>query len=144
MKQKKASVEARLLRSMDEALTIHRGEVTAATEYSLPMTARRAVVAEPEPIGAREIVALRKSLGDWSQAVLAMALDVSLGTVRNWEQGVSAPTGPARRLLAIARERPDVLQSLVVSRDQVRTQRPGSATKRRGVTAKPGRKRKSR
>ena len=144
MKRKKPGVEARLLRSMDEALAIHRGEATAATEYSLPMTARRAVVAEPEPIDAPEIVALRKTLGGWSQAVLAMALDVSLGTVRNWEQGVSAPTGPARRLLAIARERPDVLQSLVVSRDQVRTQRPASVMKQRNVAAKSGQGRKSR
>jgi len=44
-----------------------------------------------------------------SQHVFADLLNVSLATVRSWEQGVRVPDGAARRLLAIAELYPGVI-----------------------------------
>lgn len=44
-----------------------------------------------------------------SQTQFARLLGVSIRTLQQWEQGRRHPTGPARRLLAIAEKRPDVL-----------------------------------
>lgn len=45
-----------------------------------------------------DIKALRKKLGDISQAQLADAMDVDQSTISNWENG-QRPRGPARKLL---------------------------------------------
>lgn len=45
-----------------------------------------------------DIKALRKELGDISQAQLADAMGVDQSTVSNWENG-QRPRGPARKLL---------------------------------------------
>jgi putative transcriptional regulator len=42
-----------------------------------------------------------------SQANFALLLDVDVGTLRNWEQGRRAPTGPARALLRAIRNDPE-------------------------------------
>jgi len=44
-----------------------------------------------------------------SQAVFATTLNVSLATVRAWEQGTRTPEGPSRRLLEIAERHPQIL-----------------------------------
>jgi putative transcriptional regulator len=44
-----------------------------------------------------------------SQGVFADILNVSLGTVRSWEQGVRTPDDAAMRLLSIAERRPEAL-----------------------------------
>jgi len=52
-----------------------------------------------------EIKAVRESTG-LSQANFALLLNVDVGTLRNWEQGRRAPTGPARALLRAIRKDP--------------------------------------
>ena len=44
----------------------------------------------------KDIKRIRKRLR-FTQGLLAQFLEVSLGTVRSWEQGQSSPLGPSRR-----------------------------------------------
>ena len=48
-----------------------------------------------------------------SQSEFAKLLGVSVRTLQEWEQGRRAPSGPARRLLAIAHQNPRVLLEAV-------------------------------
>ena len=57
-----------------------------------------------EPSSPREI---RKKLG-LSQATFAALMGVSLRTVQDWEQGRREPSGPAKSLLRIAEQFPEV------------------------------------
>ncbi|MEX2583715.1 MAG: helix-turn-helix domain-containing protein [Gemmatimonadota bacterium] len=48
---------------------------------------------------------IREQLG-LSQQKFAMMLGISVGTLRNWEQGRRRPEGPARTLLRVAAKHP--------------------------------------
>jgi putative transcriptional regulator len=61
-----------------------------------------------------------------SQGQFAAMLGISLGTLRNWEQGRRIPEGPARVLLQVAASHPDVVLDVV---------RP--ASRKRGPAASP-------
>ncbi len=54
-----------------------------------------------------------------SQAVFAMALNVSAETVRAWEQGKREPDGAALRLLQIAEQHPEWVLETVSIRSRV-------------------------
>lgn len=56
-----------------------------------------------------DIVALRHFTG-LSQETFAVALGISVHTLRNWEQGRRMPEGPAIALLRIAARHPRVLR----------------------------------
>ena len=58
-----------------------------------------------------EIKSTRERIGV-SQASFAAMLNVSARTLQEWEQGRRQPTGPARSLLAIAAQRPEVMHEL--------------------------------
>jgi putative transcriptional regulator len=55
--------------------------------------------------------AIRKSL-KLSQAAFAGLMGVSLRTVQDWEQGRREPSGPAKSLLRIAEQHPEVFVEL--------------------------------
>lgn len=55
---------------------------------------------------------IRKQLG-LSQSAFAGMMGVSLRTVQDWEQGRRNPSGPARSLLRIAEQHPDIFMELV-------------------------------
>jgi DNA-binding transcriptional regulator YiaG len=57
---------------------------------------------------AERIRHIRQTL-DASQREFAAMLNVSVATVRSWEQGLRKPDGASRRLLEIAERQPDVL-----------------------------------
>ena len=59
-------------------------------------------------IRPRDIVGIRQKL-KVSQPVFAALLNVPVATARSWEQGKRRPSGAALRLLALARERPNIL-----------------------------------
>jgi putative transcriptional regulator len=61
-----------------------------------------------EPSTPQEI---RKQL-KLSQAAFAGLMGVSLRTVQDWEQGRRTPSGPAKSLLRIAEQRPEVFMEL--------------------------------
>jgi putative transcriptional regulator len=65
-------------------------------------------ILEVPPTSIKE---LRKRIG-LSQPKFAL-LRIDVGTLRNWEQGIREPTGPAKALLtAIARDPEHVLKAL--------------------------------
>ncbi len=59
--------------------------------------------------GGEDVAALRRFTG-MSQQMFAMALGISVHTLRNWEQGRRMPEGPALALLRIAARHPGVLR----------------------------------
>ncbi len=54
---------------------------------------------------------IRKRL-QLSQSAFASLMGVSVRTIQDWEQGRRAPSGPARSLLRIAQEHPEVFVTL--------------------------------
>jgi len=48
-----------------------------------------------------------------SQGQFAALLGISVGTLRNWEQGRRTPDGPARVLLQVAAKHPDAVWDVV-------------------------------
>lgn len=62
--------------------------------------------AEAMQDAARFARRVRKRLG-FSQAEFAQRIDVSLDTIRNWEQGKRSPTGAAKALLKVLDKAPE-------------------------------------
>lgn len=86
-----------LLQSVKEMDEIRRGKRKPSRVF---------VLAEVDAKATREKSGL-------SQADFARLLNVSKGTLLNWEQGRRAPTGPARALLrAVANDPAHVLRAL--------------------------------
>ena len=56
-----------------------------------------------------DIKAIRAQLGR-SQAEFALMIGVSVGTLRNWEQGRRRPEGPARAQLKVASVNPSAVE----------------------------------
>jgi len=82
-----------LLESVREGGAILRGELTASREFLLE---------DPD------VRSLRESYG-LSQPKFAALLGISVGTLRNWEQGRRRPEGSARVLLRIVAKHPDAV-----------------------------------
>ena len=61
---------------------------------------------------ARFARGVRLRLG-YSQAEFARRIEVSIDTIRNWEQGKRCPTGAAKALLKILDKAPDVALSVL-------------------------------
>jgi DNA-binding transcriptional regulator YiaG len=59
-----------------------------------------------------DIAALRRFIG-LTQAQLALAMGISVHTLRNWEQGRRRPEGPAIALLCIAARHPRIIRENV-------------------------------
>jgi putative transcriptional regulator len=86
-----------LVESMGQMGEIVRGERAPSREFT---------------IDAVVVKKVRDATG-LSQAKFARIINVQLGTLRNWEQGRRAPTGPARALLrAIQKDPKHVLKAL--------------------------------
>ncbi|NMZ99152.1 helix-turn-helix domain-containing protein [Pseudomonas lundensis] len=86
-----------LMESVQQMGEIVRGERQPSREFHV------------ETLPVKEI---RKATG-LTQAKFAALIDVHLGTLRNWEQGRRAPTGPAKALLkAIHNDPVNVLNAL--------------------------------
>jgi putative transcriptional regulator len=93
----KKKLFADLVESVTQMDEIVRGEREPSREFTVnPVT----------------IKALRAEL-KLSQAQFAALMHVNVGTLRNWEQGLREPTGPAKALLtAIRRDPRHVLKAL--------------------------------
>lgn len=68
-------------------------------------------VNEPDPRAIRDKL-------DLTQREFADLLDVSVATVRNWEQGRRQPEGPAETLLRVADEKPKALLDILGRTDE--------------------------
>lgn len=93
-----------LLESVREGGAILRGEAEAGRTFQFP-----------EKGGVPDVAAIRDAFGV-SQAQFAELMGISVGTLRNWEQGRRAPEGPASVLLEVAFRRPDAVWSVVRDR----------------------------
>ena len=78
---------------------INKAKVDATTEAQIAEQAAQdeALAMQDAAKFARRV---RRRLG-FSQAEFAIRIDVSLETIRNWEQGKRSPTGAAKALLKI-------------------------------------------
>ena len=92
-----------LLESASQALAMVRGAKLVGGRISV-----RQAPAEPRPRDKEDIVRLRERL-NFSQGMLARALNVSPSTVQAWEAGRRTPSDAALKLLAIAEKHPEVL-----------------------------------
>jgi putative transcriptional regulator len=89
----------KILTGLEEALRFARGEDTGARVWQVPVL---------------DVAALRKKAG-LSQEEFAQRYRINLGTLRNWEQGVRAPEGPARVLLMVIAEEPEAVERALES-----------------------------
>jgi putative transcriptional regulator len=95
----KSTFGGELVKSMEQALAYAKGENPAA---------RVTTVIVPT-VDIREI---RRRLG-LSQSEFAAKFGFAPASVRNWEQGRRMPDGPARILLAVIGEYPEVVESVL-------------------------------
>jgi putative transcriptional regulator len=88
---------AQLAASLEQMGEISRGERAPSRELVV------------DAVKVREV----RAMTGLSQAKFASIIDVQVSTLRNWEQGRRAPTGPARALIrAIERDPKHVLRAL--------------------------------
>ena len=88
-----------------------------AISVSVPALPGCVSVGRPLSYDANRIREIRRTF-DVSQREFAKMLNVSLATVRAWEQGARTPDGAATRLLAIAERRPDIILESASSADR--------------------------
>ena len=86
-----------LLESIREAGAIARGELQPARVTRFAAVDTRAI---REKVGA-------------TQLAFSRMIGVSLGTLRNWEQGRRMPHGPARVLLLVAAKHPALVRAVI-------------------------------
>ena len=91
--------ESDLIGSMKEALAHAKGKLTLKT--TTPPALIRAV-------SPQEIAQIRRNLNA-SIPVFAAYLNVTPVTIRSWEKNRRHPSGPALRLLQIAKRQPKIL-----------------------------------
>ena len=84
-----------LMRGLHEARSFAKGKPTAGAKVHL----RRRV----------DVSAIRARTG-LSQEAFARRIGVSVGTLRNWEQGRRSPDGPAKVLLSLLERDPGIVE----------------------------------
>ena len=77
-------------------------------ERSIPLRLRQRLMKGRFESG-EDIAALRRFVG-LTQAEFARAIEISVHTLRNWEQGRRKPEGPAIALLRIAARHPRIIR----------------------------------
>jgi putative transcriptional regulator len=92
-----------LLESASQALAMVQGSKLIGGRISV-----RQAPAEPRARDKKDIVELRERL-NFSQGMLARALNVSPSTIQAWEAGRRTPSDAALKLLAIAEKHPEDL-----------------------------------
>lgn len=85
---------------------------------------------------AADVAAIRRGTG-LSQPDFAAMMGISVGTLRNWEQGRRTPEGPARVLLDVAALHPETLINVARERP-LHTYGPSRPPKREGEDAEEG------
>ena len=78
---------------------------------ALPVRVRKRLMVGQFESG-EDIVALRRFVG-LTQVQFALAMGISVHTLRNWEQGRRRPEGPALALLRIAARHPRIIRENV-------------------------------
>ena len=108
MKTVRAKINPELLASLPRG-RINKARLDATTEQNI--TEQKAVDdAEAMLDAAKFARRVRKRLG-LSQLEFSHRIDVSLETIRNWEQGKRRPTGAAKALLKVLDKAPEAALS---------------------------------
>lgn len=94
----------KIMTGLDDALAYADGETSRGTAHQV----------ELQDV---DVTALRKRLG-LSQDRFAMTFGFSVKTVRNWEQGIRHPDGPARILLQVIEREPEAVLRAVGSKTE--------------------------
>jgi putative transcriptional regulator len=116
--KRKASIGEQTIGGLDEAAAFEYGKLPGTRVERVTLTARVAEAPPAPTYTSARIARIRDGLR-LSQAVFAMALNVSPETVRAWEQGKREPDGAALRLLQIAEQHPEWIMETVSIRDRV-------------------------
>ncbi len=125
--QRKQTPGQRILEGAEEALRFVRGEDTGATVWQVPIL---------------DAAAVREKTG-LSQEQFARRFHINLGTLRNWEQGVRQPEGPARILLIVIDQEPAAVdRALQAWRPKRVDARPKKAARAKAAAVRTPRKRK--
>ena len=103
--KKKTALGQALVQSLADAVAYERGEKKLRT------VARELAPPAPE-YSKTQIKKLRADVLDVTQLEFASFLNVDVGTVRHWEQGLRKPSGSAYRLLEIISKNPEIIQDL--------------------------------
>jgi putative transcriptional regulator len=106
-----------LMESVRQGAAILRGDAEPSRKFEF---------AEPD------VKRIRESF-DLSQPKFAAMLGISVGTLRNWEQGRRRPEGPARVLLRVAARYPEAVLDTVASESA----RPSGRSRSRKEPAAP-------
>jgi putative transcriptional regulator len=93
-----------LILGMENAVAHVRGRKRAARETVVP-------VAIPSTV---DVARIRRKLG-LSQELFAMRFGFSVKNIRNWEQGVRQPEGPARAYLLVIDRKPEAVQEALAA-----------------------------
>ena len=80
----------------------------AQFKSAIPARVRKRLI-EGRFQSGEDIAALRNFIG-LTQAEFAQAIEISIHTLRNWEQGRRKPEGPALALLKIAARHPRIIR----------------------------------
>ena len=118
MRRRQASTGNRSRRAVREAPAFEYGKRPGTPADHVTLTARVAEASPAPTYTSARIARIRDGLR-LSQAVFAMALNVSAETVRAWEQGKREPDGAALRLLQIAERHPEWIMETVSIRGRV-------------------------
>lgn len=86
-----------IIEAAQEALRFVRGEDVDVRVWQVPVL---------------DVVEVRKKTG-LSQEDFAQRFRINIGTLRNWEQGVRAPEGPARVLLMVIDKEPEAVDRAI-------------------------------
>ncbi|MBI4688069.1 MAG: helix-turn-helix domain-containing protein [Nitrospirae bacterium] len=89
-----------LLESVKQGAAIMKGKMKPSRTFKFPES---------------EVKKIREQYG-LSQDKFATLMGISVGTLRNWEQGRRKPEGPARVLLMVAAKHPDALLDIISSK----------------------------
>ena len=97
--------------SINEAISLTVTDMLEAdidVSFTQKELKKMGVKIDPVTITANEIQAIRKILR-LSQSVFAKLLNVSLSSVRQWEQGIRTPSGSTMVLLELLQREPKLL-----------------------------------
>ncbi len=101
MKNKKTNLGQALIESLNSAVAHERGDLKLkSTKRQMPA---------PAPIFSKnQIKKLRVDILRYTQLEFAALLNVDVGTVRHWEQGLRKPSKSVYRLLEIFVKNPEI------------------------------------
>lgn len=97
--------ESKILTGMRQAVAYAKGEQAVAYAKGENVSVRKTTINTPPDVNVRGI---REKLG-LTQEQFAQTFGVSASTIRNWEQEIRRPEGPARVLLNVIAKEPDAV-----------------------------------